>query len=159
MIGVQEEHTLLRLTRQLKLLVYVISLITLLVGTIAVSMVVISITRPMKTLMSELERSNPLQQVLLPKLGIQEIDRLSESIEELSRSVAESASRFSKIIQKTNIQLGVFEYQMDGSLAYCSEKTVRCSLLAKRNGGDRYLELSIFLDRMKELRQYDTMGM
>ena len=74
----------------------------------------------MKTLMSELERSNPLQQVLLPKLGIQEIDRLSESIEELSRSVAESASRFSKIIQKTNIQLGVFEYQMDGSLAYCS---------------------------------------
>ena len=100
MIGVQEEHTLLRLTRQLKLLVYVISLITLLVGTIAVSMVVISITRPMKTLMSELERSNPLQQVLLPKLGIQEIDRLSESIEELSRSVAESASRFSKIIQK-----------------------------------------------------------
>lgn len=157
-IGVQEEHTLLRLTRQLKLLVYVISLITLLVGTIAVSMVVISITRPMKTLMSELERSNPLQQVLLPKLGIQEIDRLSESIEEFSRSVAESASRFSKIIQKTNIQLGVFEYQMDGSLAYCSEKLFDVLCWQNEMGGDRYLELSVFLDRMKELRQYDTMG-
>ena len=157
-IGVQEEHTLLRLTRQLKLLVYVISLITLLVGTVAVSMVVISITRPMKTLMSELERSNPLQQVLLPKLGIQEIDRLSESIEELSRSVAESASRFSKIIQKTNIQLGVFEYQMDGSLAYCSEKLFDVLCWQNEMGGDRYLELSVFLDRMKELRQYDTMG-
>lgn len=72
--------------------------------------------------------------------------------------MAESASRFSKIIQKTNIQLGVFEYQMDGSLAYCSEKLFDVLCWQNEMGGDRYLELSVFLDRMKELRQYDTMG-
>ena len=157
-IGVQEESTLLQLSRQLRTLVYIISMFTFIIGAVAITLVVVSLTRPVQRLLSELERSDPVQTVELPRLGIKEIDRLSQSIEQLSHSVAESASRFSQIIQKTNVRLGVFEYQNSGSVAYCSKKLFDVLCWDNERGGDRYLDLNDFKERMAQLELYETNG-
>lgn len=154
-IGLKEESNLFALSRRVASIVYLISVIMLFVGTAVLLLAIGSITRPMKKLLVEVGKSDPMKAVSLPKLGISEVDSLSESIERLSTSVAESASRFSKIVQKTNMLLGVFEYQVNGTVAYCSDKLFDILEWENPGKGDQYLDLPVFRQRMKELELYE----
>lgn len=112
------------------------------------------ITHPLIALVNDLEKSDPNKPIALRKLHIDEIDRLSGAIEQLSGAVAESSSRFSKILLMTGVQLAVFEYSDNSPTVFCSDNIY--SLLGWPPPAEpgASLPASEFLQRMQELEQH-----
>lgn len=153
-VAIQEEAKLFQLSSQLRTLVWVLSALTFLIGTGVILAAVLSVTKPIQTLMQSVESSGAEPSVRLPKLGITEIDKLSGSIEVLSKSVAESASRFAQIIQKSDVMLGVFEYQNTGGKVFCSSRLFEILDWEQTGETDLYLDREVFLQKLSELTPY-----
>lgn len=156
LIGLVESRSLLQFSRQIILLVAIATAVSLLLsicGAVAVSK---KITAPIASLVGDLKRSDPNRSVKLRKLGIQEIDELTDSIEELSVSVAESASKISKIITLTKVSIGVFEYGDNADYVFCSGNLFDVLGWDSQTGRgeNRYIPRSEFDEHMKRLRQY-----
>lgn len=156
LIGLVESRSLLQFSRQIVLLVAIATAVSLLLsicGAVAVSK---KITAPIASLVGDLKRSDPNRSVRLRKLGIQEIDELTDSIEELSVSVAESASKISKIITLTKVSIGVFEYGDNADYVFCSGNLF--DVLGWESDTDTkencYVPRSEFDEQMTRLHQY-----
>ncbi len=156
LIGLVESRSLLQFSRQIILLVAIATAVSLLLsicGAVAVSK---KITAPIASLVGDLKHSDPNRSVRLRKLGIQEIDELTDSIEKLSVSVAESASKISKIITLTKVSIGVFEYGDNADYVFCSGNLF--DVLGWESDTDTrencYVPRSEFDEQMARLHQY-----
>ena len=65
--------------------------------------------------------SNPNRVIRLKRLGITEIDELSDAIELLSQKVSDSASRLSKILELTGVDVAAFEYDRKAGIVYVTD--------------------------------------
>lgn len=99
--------------------------VSILLGVVFISIVDYRLTRPIVELSRQVQKSDPRQPVLLPRLDIKEIDQLSEAIEKSSQSVADEASKLVKILDMVDVSLGAFEYQQERGLVYCTKGCVR----------------------------------
>lgn len=118
--GIARRDDLLSFSHRLMMLGVMAALISLALGVVGVCLATGFLTRPLTNLVEALKRSDPSRPVQLAKLGIQEIDQLTDSIETLSASVAESASKISKILSITQVPIGVFEYGQQDQYVFCS---------------------------------------
>lgn len=112
------------------------------------------ITNPLNALMGDLECSDPNKPTVLRKVHVAEIDRLSGAIERLSGAVAESASRFSKILRMTGVQLAVFEYTDGAPTVFCSDNIYALLGWDSPIVPDTPLPTDEFLRRMQKLEQH-----
>lgn len=120
LIALVERHVLLQVSSQIMQTAVLITAITLAVGLLGVYMASLAVTGPITSLVRDLKESDPNKPVALKKLRIKEIDELTYSIEALSASVAESASKISTILSMTKMSIGVFEYDEQGDAVFCS---------------------------------------
>jgi len=74
------------------------------------------------------------------EINIEEIDELVSSIENLSNSVADSASKISKILTFAKVPIGVFEYEKDNGLVFFSQQMFE--LLGLKTIDEDYLYIS-----------------
>ena len=72
------------------------------------------------------------------------------AIEYLSRNVAESASKLSKIIDLLNMSIGAFEYDKADRKVYCTEGML--FFLNVPSDSDGYLAKEVFDQRLKQLK-------
>lgn len=150
-IGMAEKEHLLEQSHTVVRAIIFAALVTLLVSVLAALYFSRRITRPIVRLVDEVQNSDPAQDIALSKTKLKEIDELAQAIENLSRNVAESASKLSKIIDLLNMSIGAFEYNKDDKRVYCTE-----CMLEFLNGaaaGDGYLDKDVFDRRLKALME------
>ena len=148
-IGMAEKGHLLEQSHTVIRAIAFAALATFLVSVLAAVFLSRRITRPIVRLVGEVQNSDPSQDIALSKTKLKEIDELAQAIEYLSRNVAESASKLSKIIDLLNMSIGAFEYNKDDKRVYCTE-----CMLEFLNGsaqGDGYLDKDIFDSRLHAL--------
>lgn len=119
--GIVDRENLLAFSHQIQRNAILSVLLCFLFAIISLFIAGQAITRPLISLVHDLERSNPNKPIALRKIHIDEIDHLSGAIERLSGAVAESASRFSEILHLTGVQLAVFEYTDGQPTVFCSD--------------------------------------
>lgn len=125
--------------------------ITFIIGLIALILAAKRITSPIAKLASQVNSSNREELPDLHKTGIGEIDDLTSSIEQLSRSVANSASRFSRIVDMLEMPIGAFEVVHAEKLVFCTNAFYR--LLGIEKHDKTYLSLDEFKSIMKPLNK------
>lgn len=142
LIGIMEGDHLFTFTHRLQRLLLLSGVASLALGAVLVALAARTISRPVIRLVGHLQRSNPDKPIHLPRIHIDEIDTLSEAIENLSNSAVESAARISKIIAMTKLPIGVFEYQKESGRVFCSQSLFE--LLEQEENGDAYLSVEDF---------------
>ena len=120
LIGMMGKDDLLSFADQVRDVAIMSTALSLLLGLLGLYLASRLVTKPITALVNSLKSSDPNEPLTLKKLDIEEIDELTVSIENMSRSVAESASRISKIISMTKISLGVFEINPGSDYVFCS---------------------------------------
>ncbi len=151
LMGMVEEGALLSFSSQVTSMICWALLLALLLGLLGSAISSRLITKPIILLASELKSSNPEKAVRLQKLNIAEIDQLTDSIEELSSAVAESASKIQKIIAMTGARIGVFEHAKDTRSVFLSKSLFELMGWPPCDGDFGYLDVQTFHQRMEQL--------
>ena len=73
-----------------------------------------------KKVVVRLQNSDPRKMINIEKMNIKELDTLIVAIEKLSASVFNAASRVSKIIEKLQVPIGVFEENILMGTVFCN---------------------------------------
>ena len=85
---------------------------TLLVGVLGSLIISRLISRPMVNLTRAISNTRPDKTVQLKRTGITEVDRLSASIEDLSRDVLDAATKFTQIMEMASVKIAGFEIKL-----------------------------------------------
>jgi diguanylate cyclase (GGDEF)-like protein len=99
------------------------------------------LTKPIATLVSNLNVLNPRKPVQLPKVNIYEVDRLSSAIERVSKEVEMYALRVSEILRIAEIPVGVAEIDESTKEVYCTAQMFK--LLGEVGESQDYKVISI----------------
>ena len=155
LIGMIEKENLLSFADQIRGVAVMSTAVSLLLGLCCVYLASRRVTSPITALVKSLRESDPNGPVTLKKLNIEEIDELTVSIENMSRSVADAASRISKIISMTRISLGVFEISPNKDYVFCSASLF--SVLGWRevsSQDNQYVPKEEFVRNLARLRDF-----
>ncbi len=125
LIALDEADNLHSFSKKVTTDILLVLTVSILLGVVFISIVDYRLTRPIVELSRQVQKSDPRQPVLLPRLDIKEIHQLSEAIEKSSQSVADEASKLVKILDMVDVSLGAFEYQQERGLVYCTKGCVR----------------------------------
>ncbi len=158
LMGMVEESELLSFSSQVTRMILWALFFALLLGIAGSAVSSRLITKPIILLASELKKSNPEETVSLQKINIGEIDQLTDSIEELSKAVAESASKIQKIIAMSGARIGVFEYSNDARSVFLSRSLFELLGWPPCAGDFGYMDLEVFHQRMAQLEQMKESG-
>lgn len=99
------------------------------------------LTKPIATLVSNLNVLNPRKPVQLPKVKIYEVDRLSSAIERVSKEVEMYALRMSEILRIAEIPVGVAEIDEATKEVYCTAQMFK--LLGEPGESQDYKVISV----------------
>ena len=142
LIGLAQSDILLHFSKQLSNAAAFSLLLSLAAGFVGVWLVAHLFTTPIRRLVQQLRTSNPWERIYLRKLGINEIDELTVSIENLSTRIADTSERIARIFAIAPVAIGVFEYDRRASSVFCS--TGLCRLLNWPETSDKEY---VFIDR------------
>ncbi len=142
LIGLAKSDVLFYFSKRLSKVAAVSLLITLAVGFVGVLLVVQLFTAPIRRLVQQLRTGNPMERIYLRKIGINEIDELTVSIENLSTRIADSSERIARIFSIAPTAIGVFEYDRRSPSVFCSAGL--CRLLNWRETSEKEY---VFIDR------------
>lgn len=112
------------------------------------------IKKPIRAITAELNQIDSVKKVHLQETGIIEIDELTRSIENMSISVADSASKLSKIIDMGQIPIGVFQYEEKSSEVFCSSTMVKMLGWDDSEHIDGYYSRNVFFGHLTSMEKY-----
>ncbi|MGE4214798.1 MAG: EAL domain-containing protein [Anaerotignaceae bacterium] len=139
-VGLMEENTLFSYSTAIHRVAYGSTLLCLVLGIMGIFAASRLITVPITNLVKNLRKTNPNSRIRLSRVEIEEIDELVASIETLSNSVADSASKISKILTFAKVPIGVFEYEKGKDLVFFSQQMFE--LLDLKTIDEDYLYIS-----------------
>lgn len=148
-VGLVEKKHLLALSSMVVRSIWFAALVTLFFAVIISILTARQITKPIGRMIDELRQSDPAKEVILSKTDIQEVDELAQAVENLSRNVADSASKLSQIIDLLDMSIGAFEYDKRDDRVYCT--AVMLTFLGIDANDNGYLEQAEFNRRLQEL--------
>lgn len=117
MIGIEEDYHLLQFFYQFEKAILFILAVTVLIGVLAAIVVTRMVTKPIEVLTNRLMTADPGKPIKLGSVHIEEIDRLSGTVEKLSREVNDNANKLEAILGMSGVSIGACEYNKDGSSA------------------------------------------
>lgn len=152
LVGLVDHNDIMNFAERIKGLSVIAVAFALLLGVVSAAAAGCRLTEPVTLLVKNLRESNPFEPIHLKKLGIDEIDELTEAIEMLSHSVAQSSEKIAKIFAMTQISVGVFEYDPDGQVVFCSGNLSQILGWSERPNKDYFfIENSIFDERINKI--------
>ena len=119
-LGMMSKDTLLVYVQKLRYALFFAFFLAMLLGGWGAVLISLRFSKPLRVMVQSLRQSNPESEIILPKLGISEIDELAEAVENLSADVAYSASRLSEVIRMMDLPIGTIDYDKDGSDVFCT---------------------------------------
>ena len=109
LIAVTPLNILNRAARQITYLLCILGLTMWLACMVGITLISWTTARPITGLAKEIRAIAPQKPLHLTRTGIEEIDLLSQAIEQKNREAVEEASRFSEIAEMTGELFGAFE--------------------------------------------------
>ena len=80
------------------------------------------LARPIKEIYEKIKNINVMEPIEINKVGVEEIDILTDAIEDMSKELIESASKVTKIIKDANLKIGVIEINKGNSKCYITSQ-------------------------------------
>lgn len=157
LIGMVPQDSFLAFPNYVQVMTVIMTVAMLLLGGLGVVFMSNAVLKPISTVIEDLHLVNPEDRVVLRKTYIQEIDVLTSSIEEMSQSVAESASKVSTILDMTGVPIGVYEYQKDGRV-FCSNGFFKMLRIGSANYPGGYMSHEAFAMLLDSLRKQSYEG-
>ncbi|ULQ58592.1 GGDEF domain-containing protein [Brucepastera parasyntrophica] len=157
LIGLMNTTELFRFSRWIQLTVFIAMIISLICCFLIIVFASKNVTRPIQVVLDNLKTVDPYDNVILERTRISEIDDLTQSIEDLSKAVADSASIFSKIIDMTGAPIAVFEIHEWNDTVYCSSnifKIVDYFFSAPHGLPSSSMKKDDFYRKINELEEY-----
>lgn len=158
LIGIQSEEHLFQFSRQMNSMVLFTTAASLVLGLVFTFMAAQSFTMPISALVRDLRQSDPNRVIRLRRVNITEVDALSESIENLSNSAVEAASRISHIISMSHIPIGVFEYRANMETVFCGKNLFPLLGWSERPEEDQVLPKDEFFCRLHAITGERDLG-
>lgn len=157
LIGIVPKNKLLVFSdRIIKTLIGAV-LITLLIGIAGAIIISLSISRPVIRLIDSIKNTKPSGDIRFIRTGIQEVDLLSQSLENMNEEIVDTAKRFSRIINMASIELAGFEINRKEETVYFTGKFAELFGIAKENFFD-VTSTELFDELMKKLKEYELDG-
>lgn len=153
-VGLMEESTLFSYSDAIRRVAYGSTLLCLVLGIMGIYGASKRITVPITSLVKNLRKTNPNSRIRLNRVKIEEIDELASSIENLSNSVADSASKISKILTFAKVPIGVFEYEEGKDMIFFSQQMFELLDLKTINEDYLYISAIEFKLLCRELDKY-----
>ena len=123
----------------------------LLLGVVIVTITARVTTKPIENLVDEVKRMNPSKVVKLQRTNIKQLDDLSYSIENLSKSVLDNASKLSSIIDLVNMPIGAFEYYDNSNMVYCTDSFFKVTGVERETGEELFINMEKFKRILSEI--------
>lgn len=143
-IGIVEKDNLLFYSNRFTNMLIISVIISSLIGIVFVIFAGGRITKPIRNLANDVNKSNPMEPLALKKINISEIDELSSAIEVLSKSVVDSASKLSQIIKLFNMPIGAFECKKDQDMVLCTDTFFDVIKIEAPYKSDTYIDIKSF---------------
>ena len=153
-IGMVKGEKLLGFSTKVGMTVAVSLAVSLVAGLLIVLVISRIVTKPITQLARKVKNSNPHLPVKLDKTRIAEIDQLAKAVESLSDSVAESASKLSKIIEMTSTAVGAFELNKKDGNTFYTEHLFEIFGLQDDYSTHGMMDNRIFLEKLEQTRQF-----
>jgi diguanylate cyclase (GGDEF)-like protein len=109
-IGIQSEGSIFGFAHQVNTLMLIVFIAFIVIGVVGITIVARVVTAPMGALTKQLHGKDPNAEITLNRIGINEIDELSEAIEYLSVKVADANRKLADLLELSETSLAVFEY-------------------------------------------------
>lgn len=154
LIGLSKESDILNFSYWLRKSCIIILVASLGCGVLAALLIGYLTASPITRLSNKVKTSNPSKPIYLDRIHISEIDQLSSSIEELSASVAEHASKLSNILDMASVPVAAFEYRTGEPTAFCSKNFYKMMGLGSAKTEDFMIPVSEFNTYLKQLQTY-----
>lgn len=154
--GLIEEEDLLSFSKSVEGMLKLTTLVAIILGLLGAYLASRKVSEPIARLAQAVEESDPRSPLLLEKLEIYEIDTLTAAIETMRRDVAESASKTSKILDLTQVLVGVFEYAEGEETVYCSKNWFYLTNSSGYEIQDQWIPREAFEADLERLELYRT---
>lgn len=154
LVGLVPESILLSALQDIIQSLLIAIITTILIGIIATFMMSFYFSKPFVVLLRTLHNADPNRPIHLPRVNINELDQLSNVVENMSNSILESSSRLSNIIQLMDLPLGAMEIDITNNKVFCTKKIAELMSFSKENAQKDYLTLEEFTkedNKFKEL--------
>lgn len=109
LVGLMREEHLFKSTRAIERIVVFSMVIALILGVSGGILISLQLSKPLVKLANQVRSSNQSESMHLLSTGLVEIDALSEAFVTTNKAMIESASRFDKMIQMSNLPIGAYE--------------------------------------------------
>ncbi|MCC2864937.1 MAG: EAL domain-containing protein [Clostridiales Family XIII bacterium] len=118
LIGSVKTSDLFSASHNVKFILTVAIIITLLLGIGGSILISYLIARPITSLSHEMDVIDPQKPISLMRTNIREIDQLSTSIEQLSRDMIDSSNKFTQILTMASVRLAGFDINVTSNTIY-----------------------------------------
>lgn len=154
LIGIVPKNKLLVFSDRILRTLIVAVLITLLTGIIGAIIVSLTISRPVSKLIESVKGTKPSEEMRFIQTGIQEVDLLSHSLENMNEEIVDTARRFSRIINMASVDLAGFEINRKEGTVYFTGKFAELFGIEKESFFD-VTSIELFDELMKKLKEYE----
>lgn len=153
-VGLMDEGALFTYSSTIRNVAYGSTFLCLILGFMGIYAASRRITVPITDLVKNLRKINPNSRIRLNRVEIDEIDELLDSMEALSNSVADSASKISKILTVAKVPIGVFEYEKGENMVFFSHQTFDLLDLDPIKEDYGYVSIDFYHDLCKRMERH-----
>lgn len=122
LVGLVPERILLSALQDIVRSLIISVIVTVFVGIMGTFIITLYFSKPFVKLLRSLNEADINKPLQLPKVDIDELDQLSNVVENMSNSIFESSSRLSKIILLMKLPLGAIEIDKHSNKVFFTEK-------------------------------------
>lgn len=154
LVGLENKNIMYEFNYKFETILFISFVVSLIIGLVSVFVFSGRIIKPVATVGKELKKVDPNSKIKLSRFNIKEIDDIASAIEKLGADVAEASSRMTKIINLTNIPVGVFECHLKAGTVYCSQSLFKVMGWKMKDQEKPYIKLDHFTRYMDLLKRY-----
>lgn len=148
LVGLMREEHLFKSTYAIERIVVFSMVIALILGVSGGILISFQLSKPLVKLANQVRSSNQSESMHLLSTGLVEIDALSEAFVTTNKAMIESASRFDKMIQMSNLPIGAYEIDYKRHTFFVTDRFFELAGIAEKDQPSNFSE---FIDMIGNL--------
>lgn len=149
LVGFVPERILLSALQDIVRSLIISVIVTVFIGIMGTFIITLYFSKPFVKLLRSLNEADINKPLQLPKVAIDELDQLSNVVENMSNSIFESSSRLSKIILLMKLPLGAIEIDKHSNKVFFTEKIADLMSFSNTLRNKSYITIEDFNEEVK----------
>lgn len=151
LIGMMEQKTLLAFIENLKKILLASFVGCMIIGGVGGYFVIYQFTKPIVNLAKRVRQSDIGGTIEFGKIGLTEIDDLSNAIQVSNKNLLESTLKMSQIISLVDVAIGAFEYKEKSKQVFATDRLKDILLLANEESIRLYQNKRLFVEKLQKI--------